>query len=241
VQELLLQFGLHAHHSQYSSGEHRLIISGRHQIAAFADRVGFLMIKQARLQATLRSLSPTTHPMTPIMDSGYRFVEVTDVAQADPAPVYSIRVDSDDHSFLAGGFVNHNTEARLAPPAMLLTESIDEDVVDMVPNYDGRETQPAVLPAAYPNLLVNGASGIAVGMATNMAPHNLGEVITAARHLIDHPGATLDDLMRFVPGPDLPTGGKIIGLDGVREAYATGRGTFRTRASVRVENVTARK
>ena len=133
------------------------------------------------------------------------------------------------------------TEARLAPPAMLLTESIDEDVVDMVPNYDGRETQPAVLPAAYPNLLVNGASGIAVGMATNMAPHNLGEVITAARHLIDHPDATLDDLMRFVPGPDLPTGGKIVGLDGIRDAYATGRGTFRTRASVRVENVTARK
>jgi DNA gyrase subunit A len=133
------------------------------------------------------------------------------------------------------------TEARLAPPAMLLTESIDEDVVDMVPNYDGRETQPAVLPAAYPNLLVNGASGIAVGMATNMAPHNLGEVVTAARHLIDHPAATVDELMRFVPGPDLPSGGKIVGLDGVRDAYRTGRGTFRTRASVRVENVTARK
>jgi DNA gyrase subunit A len=133
------------------------------------------------------------------------------------------------------------TEARLAPPAMLLTESIDEDVVDMVPNYDGRETQPGVLPAAYPNLLVNGASGIAVGMATNMPPHNLGEVVAAARHLIDHPQASVDDLMRFVPGPDLPTGGKIVGLDGVREAYRTGRGTFRTRASVRVENVTARK
>jgi DNA gyrase subunit A len=133
------------------------------------------------------------------------------------------------------------TEARLAQPAMLLTTSIDEDVVDMVPNYDGRETQPAVLPAAYPNLLVNGASGIAVGMATNMAPHNLGEVIAAARHLIDHPDAGLDQLMRFVPGPDLPTGGKIVGLDGIRDAYATGRGTFRTRASVRVENVTARK
>jgi DNA gyrase subunit A len=133
------------------------------------------------------------------------------------------------------------TEARLAPPAMLLTTSIDEDVVDMVPNYDGRETQPGVLPAAYPNLLVNGASGIAVGMATNMPPHNLGEVVAAARHLIDHPDATTDDLMRLVPGPDLPTGGKIVGLDGVREAYRTGRGTFRTRASVRVENVTARK
>ena len=133
------------------------------------------------------------------------------------------------------------TEARLASAATLLTTSIDEDVVDMVPNYDGRETQPGVLPAAFPNLLVNGASGIAVGMATNMAPHNLGEVVAAARHLIDHPAATVEDLMRFVPGPDLPTGGKIVGLDGIRDAYRTGRGTFRTRASVRVENVTARK
>jgi DNA gyrase subunit A len=133
------------------------------------------------------------------------------------------------------------TEARLAPAAMLLTDSIDEDVVDLVPNYDGRETQPSVLPAAYPNLLVNGASGIAVGMATNMAPHNLGEVVAAARHLLDHPEAGTDELMRFVPGPDLPTGGKIVGLEGIRDAYRNGRGTFRTRATVRVENVTARK
>ena len=98
-----------------------------------------------------------------------------------------------------------------------------------------------MLPAAFPNLLVNGASGIAVGMATNMAPHNLVEVISAARHLIKHPKATLDDLMRFVPGPDLPTGGKIVGLDGIRDAYETGRGTFRTRATARIENVTPRR
>ena len=98
--------------------------------------------------------------------------------------------------------------------------------------------EPEVLPAAFPNLLVNGASGIAVGMATNMAPHNLGEVIAAARHLIDHPDASLDDLMRFVPGPDLPTGGKIVGLEGIRDAYETGRGTFRTRATTTIENVT---
>jgi DNA gyrase subunit A len=133
------------------------------------------------------------------------------------------------------------TESRLAPPATLLTGSLDEDVVDFGPNYDDRETEPLVLPAAFPNLLVNGAAGIAVGMATNMPPHNLGEVIAAARHLIAHPKATLDDLMRFVPGPDLPTGGKIIGLDGVREAYESGRGTFRTRATARIENVTSRK
>ena len=122
-----------------------------------------------------------------------------------------------------------------------VTDGIDEDVVDLRPNYDDRETEPEVLPAAFPNLLVNGASGIAVGMATNMAPHNLVEVVSAARHLIDHPDAGLDDLMRFVPGPDLPTGGKIVGLDGIREAYETGRGTFRTRATARVENVTPRR
>ena len=101
-----------------------------------------------------------------------------------------------------------------------------------------RAPSPTVLPAAFPNLLVNGATGIAVGMATNMAPHNLVEVVAAARHLLAHPKATLDDLMRFVPGPDLPTGGKIVGLDGIREAYETGRGTFRTRATARIENVT---
>ncbi|HEX6921812.1 MAG TPA: DNA topoisomerase IV subunit A [Actinomycetes bacterium] len=133
------------------------------------------------------------------------------------------------------------TECRLAPAALLMTTSLDEDVVDMRPNYDDQAYEPEVLPAAFPNLLVNGAAGIAVGMATNMAPHNLVEVISAARHLIKHPKASLDDLMRFVPGPDLPTGGKIVGLDGVRDAYETGRGTFRTRATARVENVTPRR
>ncbi|MGP3968833.1 DNA gyrase/topoisomerase IV subunit A [Streptomyces sp. 6N223] len=133
------------------------------------------------------------------------------------------------------------TECRSAPAAGLMVESIDEDTVDFAPNYDGSEREPVALPAAYPNLLVNGSSGIAVGMATNMPPHNLGEVIAAARHLIRHPGADLATLMRFVPGPDLPTGGQIVGLGGIREAYETGRGTFRMRATVSVEKVTARR
>ncbi len=133
------------------------------------------------------------------------------------------------------------TEARLAAAAMEMTASLDEDTVDFVPNYDGTEQQPEVLPAGLPNLLVNGALGIGVGMATNMAPHNLGEVIAAARHLIANPEATLDELMRFVPGPDLPTGGKIVGLDGIREAYETGRGIFRTRAAARIEQLTPRR
>ncbi|MFP5316421.1 MAG: DNA topoisomerase (ATP-hydrolyzing), partial [Actinomycetes bacterium] len=133
------------------------------------------------------------------------------------------------------------TEARLAPAALTMTDHLGEDVVDFIPNYDNQLTQPEVLPAAFPNLLVNGATGIAVGMATNMAPHNLGEVIAAARHLIDNPDATLDDMMRFVPGPDLPSGGKIVGLEGIRDAYATGRGSFKTRATVEVEQLSARR
>ncbi len=133
------------------------------------------------------------------------------------------------------------TECRMAPPSMAMTTGLDENVVDFKPNYDGRETEPYVLPAAFPNLLVNGAAGIAVGMATNMAPHNLVEVIQALRHLIKTPGADLDDLMRFIPGPDLPTGGKIVGLEGIKDAYATGRGSFKMRATARVENVTPRR
>jgi DNA gyrase subunit A len=133
------------------------------------------------------------------------------------------------------------TECRMAPPALAMTASIDEDTVDFKANYDSRELEPVVLPAALPNLVVNGASGIAVGMATNMAPHNLVEVTQALRHLVTHPGAGLEDLMRFIPGPDLPTGGKIVGLDGIREAYETGRGAFRMRATARVESINARR
>ncbi|ONI69152.1 DNA topoisomerase IV [Kribbella sp. ALI-6-A] len=133
------------------------------------------------------------------------------------------------------------TECRMAPSALAMTDGLDEDVVDFKPNYDGREEEPSVLPAAFPNLLVNGAAGIAVGMATNMAPHNLVEVIQALRHLIKHPNAGLDDLMRFIPGPDLPTGGKIVGLEGIKDAYAAGRGSFKMRATARIENVTPRR
>lgn len=133
------------------------------------------------------------------------------------------------------------TEARLAAAANAMVDSLDEDTVDFNPNYDGRELEPAVLPAAIPSLLVNGASGIAVGMATNMPPHNLREVTAAAVHLLNNPKATLDELMEFVPGPDLPTGGLVVGLDGIREAYETGKGSFRVRARVDIERVSAKR
>jgi DNA gyrase/topoisomerase IV subunit A len=141
----------------------------------------------------------------------------------------------------AGPAAMRYTEARLAPAAMSMVAEADEDTVDFGPNYDGQLSEPIVLPAAYPNLLVNGGSGIAVGMATNMAPHNLSEVIAATKFLIENPSATVKQLMKFVPGPDFPTGGEIVGLDGVREAYATGKGSFKVRATVEIEKVTSRK
>lgn len=140
-----------------------------------------------------------------------------------------------------GPAASRYTEARLGPAALGMNADIDEDTVDFTPNYDNKLKEPAVLPAAIPNLLVNGGSGIAVGMATNLATHNLGEVVNAAKFLMAHSDATLEQLMRYVPGPDWPTGGTIIGRDGIREAYATGRGTLTTRAATHIEHVTARK
>ena len=140
-----------------------------------------------------------------------------------------------------GPAASRYTEARLAPAALGMNADIDQDTVDFSPNYDNKLKEPVVLPSAIPNLLVNGASGIAVGMATNMVTHNLGEVVAAAKYLMGHPDAGLDDLMRYVPGPDLPGGGVIVGRDGIRQAYAKGRGAFVTRSVTHVENVTARK
>jgi DNA gyrase subunit A len=127
------------------------------------------------------------------------------------------------------------TEARLHSLAMRLLDGIDENTVNMIPNYDGTSEQPEVLPARFPNLLVNGSQGIAVGMATSIPPHNLGEVIDATMHLIDNPEATPEDLMKFVLGPDFPTGGFILGRAGIQDAYRTGRGSIKTRAKAVIE------
>jgi DNA gyrase subunit A len=134
-----------------------------------------------------------------------------------------------------GPAASRYTECRLDPIAMQLLADIDEETVDMVPNYDGTTEEPIVLPARFPNLLVNGSQGIAVGMATNIPPHNLGEVIDAVVHLIDHPEATSDDLMQFVKGPDFPTGASILGRAGIIDAYRTGRGSVKMRAKAAIE------
>ena len=140
-----------------------------------------------------------------------------------------------------GPAASRYTEARLAAAALEMIRDLDEDVVDFVPNYDDSHQQPAVLPSAFPNLLVNGGSGIAVGMATNMAPHNLAEVIAGVRHLMAHPDATLDAVMEHIPGPDFPSGGVLTGLEGIREAYETGRGSVRVRARANIEAINPRR
>ena len=129
------------------------------------------------------------------------------------------------------------TECRLAKAAMALLADIDEDTVDFQANYDGNEREPVVLPARFPNLLVNGAGGIAVGMATNIPPHNLGEVVDACIALIDDPALSIDDLIRIVPGPDFPTGGIILGRSGIHSAYHTGRGSIVMRGKVEIETI----
>jgi DNA gyrase subunit A len=167
--------------------------------------------------------------------SGYHYAEVASVTDAGVQPVYSLRVDTDDHSFLTNGFVSHNTEARLARIATEMLRDLDMDTVDFAPNYDGSRQEPLVLPARLPNLLVNGSSGIAVGMATNIPPHNLREVIAATIAYIDDPTMAVDGLMRHVKGPDFPTGGIILGRAGIKDAYETGRGRVRIQARAHVE------
>jgi DNA gyrase subunit A len=129
------------------------------------------------------------------------------------------------------------TEVRLARPAMFLLDDLENDTVEFQPNYDGREREPIVLPAKFPNLLVNGASGIAVGMATNLPPHNLGEVIAGCIAYLDNPAISIEELVEIIPGPDFPTGGLILGRTGIRSAYHQGRGSILMRGRVTTETV----
>jgi DNA gyrase subunit A len=173
--------------------------------------------------------------LAPLVTGDYYYAAVESVTQAGVQAVYSIRVDTEDHSFLTNGFVSHNTEARLARIATEMLRDLDMDTVDFAPNYDGSKREPLVLPARFPNLLVNGSSGIAVGMATNIPPHNLREVIDATVAYIEDPDITLEGLMAHVKGPDFPTGGIILGMSGIKDAYETGRGRVRVQAKAHIE------
>ncbi len=194
------------------------------------ERDGVAIMERIASEETRRIIEP-------LVTGDYYYASVASVQDAGVAPVYSLRVDTEDHSFLTDGFVSHNTEARLQRVAMEMLRDLDADTVDFTPNYDGRKQEPTVLPARFPNLLVNGSSGIAVGMATNIPPHNLREVINAVIAFIDDPAIETAGLMAHMPGPDFPTGGIILGRQGILDAYETGRGKVRVRGKAHTEDI----
>ncbi|HET8605919.1 MAG TPA: DNA gyrase subunit A [Gaiellaceae bacterium] len=289
VQLLLLQFGVVGRLARHATGEWKVVISNRRDARLFAERVGFLGSKQAKLERALatlptesRSLSRDTVPyvaeyirsecdddwlhrhnvdrierwerggtailervrsdevrrvVEPLVSGDYYYATVASVEDAGVQPVYSLRIDSADHAFLTNGFVSHNTESRLARISTEMLRDIDADTVDFGPNYDESRKEPLTLPSRFPNLLVNGSAGIAVGMATNMPPHQLGEVVDAVVAMIDDPEVSVDGLMKHVKGPDFPTGAYIVGRAGIRDAYRTGRGRVVMRARAHIEEL----
>ncbi len=246
-------------------GGWRVSITNRRDARLFAERVNFLTRKRDVLAEVLARIPESSRAMSrdfdrwerlealgedfwekvnnreavavvrPLVEAGYFYDGVASIEDAGIQDVYSVRVASEDHSFLAGGFVNHNTEARLGALAMEMLAGIEENTVDFVPNYTNELTEPTVLPARFPNLLVNGSQGIAVAMATNIPTHNLTEVINAAIHVLGDPDATPKDLMKFVKGPDFPTGAQILGRQGILDAYTTGRGSIKVRATAEID------
>jgi DNA gyrase subunit A len=216
--------------------------------ARAADPVALGLPREDRLGAGQISVSATAvlerlgtdipALLEPLRSGDYYYAKVASVEPAGVQPVYSLRVDTDDHSFLTNGFVSHNTEARLARIATEMLRDLDMDTVDFVANYDGSRREPLVLPSRFPNLLVNGSSGIAVGMATNIPPHNLREVIDATIAYIEDPEIDTAGLMRHIKGPDFPTGGIILGHGGIKDAYETGRGRVRVQARAHIEPLT---
>jgi len=294
VQQLLLEFGVISRQTKYARGEVKVVITNRRDARLFAERVGFLGVKQTKLETALEQIptqsralssdhvphiaeyirhesgsdsgdqywlerhnvdrierweqggpaileriasSETRAIVSPLVTGDYYYAEVATIEAAGVQPVYSLRVETDDHSFLTNGFVSHNTEARLDKLAAEMLRDIDQDTVDFVPTYDGNTQEPVLLPARFPNLLVNGSSGIAVGMATNIPPHNLREVVGATIAFIDNPEIELDGLMEHMKGPDFPTSGTILGRDGIREAYETGRGRVRVQGKAHIEPI----
>ena len=173
--------------------------------------------------------------MENLCSRNYSFQKITSIEYAGEEPVYSIKVDSDCHSFTANGFINHNTEARMGKITEELLEDINKDTIDYRKNFDESLDEPTVLPAKLPNLLINGATGIAVGMATNIPPHNLSEVADGIIALINNPDIEIEELMENIKGPDFPTGGIINGRKGIYEAYTTGKGIIKVRGQVEIE------
>jgi len=188
------------------------------------------------LPRLLEALTPEDAEFLCALAEGrYFFDPIVAIEDAGTQRVYSIRVASECHSFVANGFINHNTEVRLTPIAMEMLADIDKETVDWMPNYLQSAEEPTVLPARFPNLLCNGGSGIAVGMATNIPPHNLSEIVDALIYRLEHPNCTLEPILKLLPGPDFPTGALILGTKGIRQAYETGRGSIVMQAKTQIE------
>jgi DNA gyrase subunit A len=229
IQQLLLEQGIVSELRRYGTDETQVAIASPHDVSQFLRETGLCGNHPEQAWELPNEL----------VDPRFYFAQVTAVEDAGLQAVYSIRVDSDDHAFLTDGFVSHNTECRLAPIAMEMVRDIDEETVDFSPNYDGRQLEPDVLPSRFPNLLANGSGGIAVGMATNIPPHNLREVASGVQWYLEHPEASneelLNALLQRIKGPDFPTRGLIVGTTGIQDAYRTGRGSVTMRAVVEVE------
>lgn len=170
-----------------------------------------------------------------IIDNNYLFQEIKSIKSLPEERVYSIRVDSKCHSFIANGFINHNTEARMSRIANEIVEDIDRDTVDFQPNFDNSLEEPEYLPSKLPNVLINGTKGIAVGMSTSMAPHNLIEVCQGIISTIDNPDISIEELMEIIKGPDFPTGGIITNISGIYNAFSTGTGRIPIKGKVEFE------
>ncbi|MCA1850760.1 MAG: DNA gyrase subunit A, partial [Acidobacteria bacterium] len=199
------------------------------------DRPARLHTILPRLQA---ALAPADYELVEsLARTNYLFDPVVAIEDAGAQQVYSLRVDSQCHSFVANGFINHNTEARMARLTSEILADIEKETVDFQPNYDESLSEPSVLPTRVPNLLLNGADGIAVGMATKIPPHNLGEIVDATVALLRKPNLKDEDLLKLVPGPDFPTGGFIYGREGIRQAYLTGRGIIQMRARAGIDRI----
>src|SRR5687768_9662520 len=204
---------------------HRRILYGMYDVGARSDRA---RMKSARVTGDVMG-KYHPHGDSAIYDALVRMAQ--DFSLRHPLVDGQGNFGSPDHPAAAARY----TECRLAALANVMLADIDENTVDFVENYSGEFNEPSVLPSRFPNLLVNGSQGIAVGMATNIPPHNLGEAIDAVVHLIDHPDATPDDLMEIVKGPDFPTGALILGRGGILDAYRTGRGSIRMRARAEID------
>ncbi|MDD4996192.1 MAG: DNA gyrase subunit A [Patescibacteria group bacterium] len=169
-----------------------------------------------------------------LIKNNYLFDKIVSIRKSGFQKVYSLKVESDCHSFISNGFISHNTECRLAPIAEEVLADIDKKTVDLISNYDGTLKEPVVLPTKIPTLILNGSMGIAVGMATNIPPHNLTEVCNALNYLIDHPEAEIEEIFKFINGPDFPTGGIIFNSDQIKQVYAIGKGPILMRAKTEI-------